>query len=105
MRTSESDARSTSGVADREGTPMYQEHARSALIARVQLERFEIRELDRELNAVTATATIEADVTRAVRSFLHTLRPGRAFDPGDAAAADGRCSHGTDDEPHGADRR
>lgn len=84
---------------------MNEEHARTALLARVQLERFEIRELDRELNAVTATATIEADVTCAVRAFLHSLRPGRAFDPGDTAMVDARCSHGTDDEPHGPDRR
>jgi hypothetical protein len=84
---------------------MHEDHARSALLARVQLERFEIRQIERELNAVTATATIEADVANAVQAFLRTLRPGRAFDPGDAATADGRCSHGTDDEPDGPDCR
>ena len=81
------------------------EEARSALLARVQLERFEIRQLERELNAVTATATIEADVAYAVQAFLRSLRPGGAFDPGDTATVDGRCSHGNDDEPHGPDRR
>jgi hypothetical protein len=61
--------------AGEQGKPMHDEHARSALLARVQLERFEIREVDRELNSVTATATIEADAADAVREFLAVSGP------------------------------
>ena len=55
---------------------MSDEHRRSALLARVGLERFEIRQLQRELNSVTAPATIEADAASAVRGFLESCGTG-----------------------------
>lgn len=49
---------------------MSDEHTRTALLIRVGLERFEIRQLQRELNSVSADASIEADAASAVRAFL-----------------------------------
>jgi hypothetical protein len=49
---------------------MSDEQTRTALLMRVGLERFEIRQLQRELNSVSAGPTIEADAASAVRAFL-----------------------------------
>jgi hypothetical protein len=51
---------------------MSDEHTRAALLTRVGLERFEIRQLQRELNSVSADASIEADAASAVRAFLQS---------------------------------